>query len=779
MKEWLTAQEIANERLYDLPETKMGVKRLAEREGWNDHPLARTRQGRGGGMEYHYRILPTLAQIAYFQRHARLSTAPAVHDEQAAGSRPTEHDLAPSGRAAQERDARLAIVHHFGRFAGGITLGRTAAAQLYCDKYNNRSLAIDDWIVEAVPRISKRSLARWRAEAKTGGARLGFDKGQARKGKSVLDQAEGGRVRATILALLADNQHFSAHHIRDLIAAEYGETLAMPGREKRVPLPPIRTFQHHLKALRTSEAVTLLRVQNPDRFRSIAAPRGTNSLAHVQEPNALWQIDASPVDALCTDGRHAIYVCLDIATRRMTLLVSRTPRASAVALLIRKAILAWGVPDLIKTDNGSDFVARDTKRLFGSLGIEIELSDPYQPQQKAHVERAIGTFQHDCATLLPGFVGHSVADRSAIESRKSFAARLGEKDEATFGVSLSGEDLQAVVDRWVGTYEQRPHSGLKGATPALAAAQSARPIRHVDERALDLLLMSVPGGGTRRVTSQGIRVNGAYYMTPTILPGTEVLVRMDSSDLGLVYAFTPDGAEHLGCGICPSLSGIDPAAAAKAMKSLQNEITANGAAVIKAEIRRLKKNGAYHERILAVREARAPNVVALPPRSEQHTTPQIDAAIAASKAGEPVRTEDSERTPEQLRLIEEMRVAEEAEVHARYEETMAAHERARAAEREAGLPENVTRLPESPKERYLRAVAVREAVDAGEADPRDAVWLGRYETTPEYRAHRDLHEEFGDVYLGRSQIKENPAPKVRLGPGQDGPRSSGQVQRGS
>ena len=40
------------------------------------------------------------------------------------------------------------------------------------------------------------------------------------------------------------------------------------------------------------------------------------------------------------------------------------------------------------------------------------------------------TFQHDCAAILPGFVGHNVADRKMIEERKAFAARLKEDDGA-------------------------------------------------------------------------------------------------------------------------------------------------------------------------------------------------------------------------------------------------------------------------------------------------------------------------------------------------------------
>ncbi|MEP2707817.1 MAG: DNA-binding protein [Roseibium sp.] len=106
-------------------------------------------------------------------------------------------------------------------------------------------------------------------------------------------------------------------------------------------------------------------------------------------------------------------------------------------LLIRKCLIDWGVPETIKTDNGSDFTARATVRLLDALGIEQELSSPYSPEQKGTVERVIGTFQRDCAATLPGFIGHSVADRKVIENRKAFSARLGTDDAKLFQVALT------------------------------------------------------------------------------------------------------------------------------------------------------------------------------------------------------------------------------------------------------------------------------------------------------------------------------------------------------
>ncbi|WP_444453205.1 transposase [Rhodobacter capsulatus] len=138
------------------------------------------------------------------------------------------------------------------------------------------------------------------------------------------------------------------------------------------------------------------------------------------------------LEGLATEGmlagkrRHSIYLAIDIWSRRVRVLVlvTRSPRAEAVAMLLRACILAWGVPRRVKTEKGSDFKAKSISRLFAAMQIEHELSAPYEPKSKGNVERAIGTFQRDLATC-PGFIGHSVADRKVIESRKAFSKRLG------------------------------------------------------------------------------------------------------------------------------------------------------------------------------------------------------------------------------------------------------------------------------------------------------------------------------------------------------------------
>jgi putative transposase len=746
MKDWLTAREIAAEALPDMPRTESAVIRMAQREGWADRlTQARARAGRGGATEYHVSLFPTLAQVAYQQRHIviELPVRPAK----------ASPDTSLSARALEERDARLAIVAAFEKFSRGMQLGYATRVQVFTDKFNVGSLSIEPWVREIIPSLSKRSLARWQSQKRDGKVNaLAHDPAQARKGTGVLETANDGAVRAFMLALIAHQPHLSGHHVRMLCRSEFGDTLKAlsKGIETVIPMPPVRTFQHALKGLKENHKVELLKLTNPDRYRSHMAPAGVGMLRHVTEPNQLWQIDASPVDALCTDGRHAVYACIDIATRRTVWQLSKTPRASAVALLMRKAILEWGVPKDVTTDNGSDFVARDTQRLFLSLDINPDRSDAYSPEQKGHVERAIKTFQHDVGPLLPGFVGHSVEDRKAIENRKSFAQRLGETEAVTFSVSLAGPQLQKHIDDWARLiYQHRPHAGLDKVTPFAKALSSSAPVRTVNERALDLLLMPVAGSdGQRIVTKLGIRIDGYHYMTPRILPGTAVFVRQDPNDAGRAYAFAQDGAEYLGEAVCPELSGIHPETLVRAAKEIRGELVDDLTRDLKAGMKKIAKGAPLIERALEVARRDAPNVIPLPKREEAHSTPQISAAIEA--LGErlaPTQPLDPAAAAAHRRLIDDMRAEEEAELVASTDAIVKARQAEIEAERTAHLPTNVVALPETAMERYRRALLFRDRMKTGELSAPDAMWLGGYVMSAEFKAQSIIHEDFGDAYL--------------------------------
>jgi putative transposase len=319
----------------------------------------------------------------------------------------------------------------------------------------------------------------------------------------------------------------------------------------------MRSFQVFIKTCKVEHKQFFLAKTDPDRFKSTMRIAG-KSRDRVTRLNELWEIDASPSDVMTTDGRYSLYAVIDIYSRRMMVLITKTPRAEAMLLLIRRAILAWGVPERIRTDNGADFIAERSRRAFASLGIEHELCAPFSPEQKGVVERAIGTIQKSLMRVSPGFIGHNVAQRKQIEGRRAFERRLGEKVDKLFCVQSTAAQLQSDCDDWCARYYyHRKHSTL-GISPFRAVAEFNGPIRQIeDERALDLLLADVAdGGGLRVMGHQGVRVGGDLYIASGLMVGERVLVRHDPTDMGRIYCFTPDGETFLAEAICPETAGV-------------------------------------------------------------------------------------------------------------------------------------------------------------------------------------------------------------------------------
>lgn len=730
LKEWLTAREIAAEELPGLPTTESGIIRHAKNGKWTAYPsLCRNRPGLGGGYEYHYTLLPTLAQVTYVQRHMVVGGSdPALEAE----ATPVD-GASLTDRARIERDARLAVVAAFEVFSKGLRNTSVQACMFhFVDRWNMGFIQADAWVKEALPQISERSVFRWRS-AKLKGKKdaLAVDRSAARKGKGLLETAVNGEVKRFIIAWVVKAPHLTADTIRGYCEDHFGSEIADRNGELK-PLPPERTFQHFIANLREEEKVIITKMTDPDTFKNKMKLAGTGMLRHVTDPNQMWMIDASPVDALCTDGRHSLYACIDVATRRVVITLSKTPRASAVGLMMRKAILKWGVAKIIKTDNGSDFVAVSIQRLFADLDIIADPCDAYSPEQKGHVERVIKTFQHQVGPQLPGYIGHSVADRKAIEGRKSFAQRLGADDNELFEVSLTAAELQQKIDDWLEyVYQDREHAGLKGQTPNEVAAASTVKISRVDERALDALLMPVPGRRGHRVMSkQGIKNDGFFYLVGSIMVGADLFCRMDPMDMGRMYVFDGNDGRFLDVAICAELAGVNPQEYVRAQKQIAAELLRAKEREIKADLRELKKGPDGIDRTIrlakkkrAEREAATANVIPLPKREDQHTTPALDAALDAVTA--PVRA--NVIAPLDQRA---------AELHASIVRESQSKGNVVHLDPDAGLSDAARS--------FKRALGFEAAIASGaKLSEKDAIWLVHYQSSTDYQVRRGFLEDFG------------------------------------
>ena len=192
-----------------------------------------------------------------------------------------------------------------------------------------------------------------------------------------------------------------------------------------------------------------------------------------------------------------------------------------------------------------------------------------------------------------------MADRKAIEARRTFASRLMDRDADPVEIKLSSDEFQSICDRWVNAiYHHNPHSGLKGKTPAQVAREWTGPVRYIsNERALDILLCPAPDqNGMRVVGKKGIKVENAYFIAPELAGHEDETVRvlMDRTDYGTIYVFAQDGA-FICRAVNPARSGHDRSEISAKAKAVQKRVINEMAAEAKKVAREAKTKFIYEE----------------------------------------------------------------------------------------------------------------------------------------------------------------------------------------
>ncbi|MCC7082208.1 MAG: transposase [Burkholderiales bacterium] len=629
-------------------------------------------------------------------------------------------------RAKTRMEARAAVLRMFAAYhaarAGSVASARVAFARAW----QRAELNVPADIRATIRQVSAASLARWQKQAEKHGGRALAGRYGNRKGSGIIDSQP--QLADAILGLIRVMPHIKPDRVLQALSAQFRDHLieqadAATGEIVRVPaeLPSLRSLQRWMQQFRQREHAALMRNANPDKYRSTYRPAFGNASAGIERLNQIWEMDSTPVDVMTTDGRCTVIGTIDVYSRRLKLLVSRTSRAVAVGLALRRAMLAWGVPEAVRTDNGSDYVSRHVTLGLSALGIQHMICDPFSPDQKPFIERALGTFLHDIVEVLPGYIGHNVAERKAIESRKSFAARQAGAEPIS--VQLSARRLQEICDQWCEhVYAHRAHDGLRGATPTAVTAAWVSPIRRIEnERAVDVLLAEA--GGSRRITNKGLRIDGLTYIAPELGPcvGEKVFAFHDpDGDLGRVVVWRQVGteAEFLCIAECPEVTGVSRAAVSAQAKALA-KMEVNATLAKMKEHSRRYRSADVARLILDDAIARGENVVAMPAASVPYTTPAIEEASIAAE----------QLAPRELPLITE--VPEGAQ--ARVIELEANHNALQRAREEEEREKDA---------RFRRWLGIKDLPrDQLDADTRE--WVEFYTETAEFHARLTLYEGFG------------------------------------
>jgi hypothetical protein len=85
--------------------------------------------------------------------------------------------------------------------------------------------------------------------------------------------------------------------------------------------------------------------------------------------NQLWEMDSTPASLMLEDGCYQLIGCIDVYSRRLELLVVPKSKAFAIGTLLRQCLLDWRLPEVVKTDNGRNYMANYLQRFFVDLGI--------------------------------------------------------------------------------------------------------------------------------------------------------------------------------------------------------------------------------------------------------------------------------------------------------------------------------------------------------------------------------------------------------------------------
>ena len=150
--------------------------------------------------------------------------------------------------------------------------------------------------------------------------------------------------------------------------------------------------RRHIQRLRRQEG---LRVP-PTRRKSVRRGLSTGLPTRATHRNHVWSWD-SIADATVRGGTLRMLTILDEHTRECHVLrVDRALRSQDVLEWLQKAMEEQGAPQYIRSDNGSEFIARIVQRWLKEQQIKTIYIDPGSPWQNGFVESFHGRFRDEC-----------------------------------------------------------------------------------------------------------------------------------------------------------------------------------------------------------------------------------------------------------------------------------------------------------------------------------------------------------------------------------------------
>jgi putative transposase len=115
-----------------------------------------------------------------------------------------------------------------------------------------------------------------------------------------------------------------------------------------------------------------------------------------QRPNHVWCMDFAH-DACLNGTRIKCLALVDEFTREsLAIEVQRSIPSSRLIQALAAAFEDYGVPEIIRCDNGPEFISWTLRLFLKRRGVRLVLIQPGSPWQNGYAESFIGTFRDNC-----------------------------------------------------------------------------------------------------------------------------------------------------------------------------------------------------------------------------------------------------------------------------------------------------------------------------------------------------------------------------------------------
>ncbi|SEK33262.1 Mu DNA-binding domain-containing protein [Roseovarius azorensis] len=696
-QEWWSAAELAGAGLPDLPGTKRKVNEMAQREGWAVLPgKVRRRKGAGGGLEYHWSVLPMRARM-------RLSAAPT----QALAARPDRGEAwaryeAAGDKARSEAQARLNAIAEV-ELLEGAGLARSVAVRDVARKLGRAEKSLWNWLaaVEGVALADRLAfLIDGRAVRTSAGRRVALDdkfcalvrSDWLRPSQPSLTSCYDRAARVW-LAERRNSKVPPLHQVRRWMQANVSEPTAIWFRKGEQALRGLYPAQVRSKAY-------------------MAPLECVQGDYHKFDVFVRWPGIDKPV-------RPQLMVWSDVYSGKLLAWrLSDTANSHTVQLVTGDLIRTYGIPQSVLIDNGREFAAKamtggtptrfrfkitdeDIPGLLPLLGVHVHWATPYSGQSKP-IERA---FRDLCDRVAkhPAFDGAYTGNKPDAKP----------EDYGTRAIPL--DEFRAVLEEELAHHNARPGRRSEVAmgrsfNEVFNEGYARATIRRATDEQLRLWLLRAEGIRAKRGNG-ALRLYDTDYWSEWMyrIAGEKVVARFDADDLAAGLEVYDLSGRYLGHAAClEAAKFIDVDAARDHARKRGTWVKAQ-----KAEAKAARELSAAE---VAARVRAASGLAPDAPLPEA----QVHQLVTPHKAA-----------PKRRRVLSADEQAREVELAAR---VMRLEEhRARPADP----------ADDDPEVRFDRARALERAVAEGETlTQAQAAWLADYQQSSEYRAGLRMARRF-------------------------------------